>query len=362
MTSRRGFLAGVGALVTAPTLSWAAVGKPIALSGARLPDGSDVLAGIDSTGALTFKVPLPTRAHAGAAHPDYAEAVVIARRPGTFAKVLDCASGRVIQDLQTPQGHHFYGHAAFSTDGGYLFTTENHMASGEGRIGVWDRSLGYRRIDSFSSGGIGPHEILRLPSGDLAVANGGIRTHPDTGREKLNLETMRPNLAILSSGGSVRTVADRPLAQHQNSLRHIAVAPDGTIVCGFQWQGDPFDAPPLLSLYDESSGLQTVTLDDDLHRGLNAYIGSVCAIGPDSFAASSPRGGRVIMFDASGRVTAHHRALDVCGLMPSSGGDLLASDGNGRVHAVTKTDLHAVAHHAAAFDNHMIAVSPSSPV
>ena len=52
------------------------------------------------------------------------------------------------------------------------------------------------------SGGIGPHEILRLPGARLlAIANGGIHTRPDTGREKLNLDTMRPNLTLMDEDG-----------------------------------------------------------------------------------------------------------------------------------------------------------------
>ena len=81
---------------------------------------------------------------------------------------------------------------------------------GAGLIGVWARADAYHRLDEFSSGGIGPHEILRLPSGNLAVANGGIRTHPETGRKKLNLDTMRPNLTVLSPTGGVVDVAAVP--------------------------------------------------------------------------------------------------------------------------------------------------------
>ena len=49
-----------------------------------------------------------------------------------------------------------------------------------------------------------PHEILRFPGSDtLIVANGGIQTHPDTGRAKLNIERMLPNLSYLSPLGDV---------------------------------------------------------------------------------------------------------------------------------------------------------------
>ena len=58
-----------------PTLGWADVGNPIALSAALSPDGQHVLVGLTAAGAITFEIPLPARGHAAAAHPDVAEAV-----------------------------------------------------------------------------------------------------------------------------------------------------------------------------------------------------------------------------------------------------------------------------------------------
>lgn len=82
----------------------------------------------------------------------------------------------------------------FSADGGTLFTTENRYATGKGRIGVWDAADGFRRIGEFASGGIGPHDVKQM--GDaLIAANDGVRTHPDSGRQQLNRETMCSNLS-----------------------------------------------------------------------------------------------------------------------------------------------------------------------
>lgn len=38
------------------------------------------------------------------------------------------------------------------------------------------------------------------------------------------------------------------LANPLNSIRHLAVAADGTIACGQQYQGEPGDAVPLLAV------------------------------------------------------------------------------------------------------------------
>ncbi|MEL6466789.1 MAG: DUF1513 domain-containing protein, partial [Pseudomonadota bacterium] len=291
------------------------------------------------------------------AHPHLAEAVAIARRPGTFAKVINCANGTVTQTLNAPKNRHFYGHAAFSSNGALLFTPENDIATGRGWIGVWDRSAGYKRLDSFTSAGIGPHEILRLPNGLLAVANGGIRTHPATGREKLNLDTMRPNLALFDSDGELSDLAEVPPTTHHNSLRHIAAAPNGTIVCGFQWQGDPYDAPSIVALYKGNGVLLPAQMDDGVLHGLDGYIGSVCAFGPGEYAASAPRGNMTFQFDGTGKHIGTHPATDVCGLCASPKGNCLVTDGTGRVHALADGDLAHLATHMLAFDNHLVALT-----
>jgi len=356
MASRRRFLASLGAATMTPRLGWGAVGTPVALSAAMTPDGGFLLVGLDAAGAIGFQVPLPARGHAAAAHPHLAEVVAIARRPGTFALVVDCATGAVSQTLSAPKGRHFYGHGAFSSDGTLLFTTENDVATGEGRIGVWDPRLGYARVDEFASGGIGPHEVLRLPSGNLAVANGGIRTHPDTGREKLNLDSMRANLAVFSPSGHLIDRAEVAEDIHHNSLRHIAVADDGTVACGFQWQGDPFDAPSLLALYRGDGILEPAQIDESQLLRLDGYIGSVSAYQQGGFAVSSPRGGRVLAFDRAGVLQEAHSAEDICGLTRNARSECLATDGFGRVYTLGSGQLRAVQVHPVAFDNHLVAL------
>ncbi|ABG30573.1 DUF1513 domain-containing protein [Roseobacter denitrificans] len=357
MTSRRQFMAGMALASVAPSLTWAAVGNPVALTAAMDRDGAFLIVGLTAAGEIAFRQPLPARGHAAAAHPHLAEAVAIARRPGTFAKVVDCATGAIRQTIATPNNRHFYGHATFSLDGRLLYTTEQDIVSGQGRIGVWARSDGYKRVDEFPSGGIGPHEILTLASGDLAVANGGIRTHPETGRAKLNLDTMRPNLSILSPTGKLIDVAPVPADTHHNSLRHIAATMDGTIVCGFQWQGDPFAAPPLVAFYKGSGELVPAQFSDGATHGLDGYIGSVCTLGHTGFAASAPRGGRVLIFDETGTQTGTHRATDVCGLTSFAQGGSLATDGFGNVFDLAWQDMRLKRAHGLAFDNHLVSLS-----
>ena len=69
------------------------------------------------------------------------------------------------------------------------------------------------------------------------IANGGIDTHPDTGRTKLNIPTMQPNLSYVENG-TVTEVATLADAFNKNSIRHLAVRQNGDVAFGMQWQGD----------------------------------------------------------------------------------------------------------------------------
>ncbi|GFE50397.1 hypothetical protein So717_21500 [Roseobacter cerasinus] len=354
MPSRRSFLAGLLASGMTAELSWADAGGPSHLSAAMTPGGDYVLVGLRPGGELAFSQPLPGRGHAAVAHPARPEAVAFARRPGTYALVIDCVSGAVLHALAAPAGHHFYGHGAFSADGTLLFTTENHIASGQGRVGVWAREDGYARVGGRPSGGIGPHEMLRLPGRKLlAVANGGILTRPETGREKLNLDIMRPNLTLMTEAGDITEQAALPDGLNRSSLRHIAGFADGSIACGFQWEGDPYDGPALVALYKDGS-LRLLDSPEDAVRSLDAYVGSVAALSDGKIAVTSPRGGVVQVFDPTLGFLVQSLQADVCGVA-ASGGAGLATDGLGGVHHVGER-LQRIGQHNLAFDNHLVAI------
>tara|TARA_R110002049_G_scaffold23781_6_gene84674 strand:- start:59588 stop:60652 length:1065 start_codon:yes stop_codon:yes gene_type:complete len=354
MSSRRHFLTGLLAAGIIPAPTWADVGDPAFLAAAGLPDGSFVLCGIDATLNVIFRIPLPARGHAAAAHPQKPEAVAFARRPGTFAVVMDCRNGASKAWLEAPQGRHFYGHGAFTKDGRTLLTTENDFENGQGRIGMWDATGGYARIGEFASGGIGPHDIKRLPGSDtFAVANGGIDTHPGSGRTKLNLPTMRPNLSYLRDGQIIETV-ELDADQHMNSIRHLAVAQDGSLALGMQWQGDD-RPPPLVGLHHQGDPIRLMHAEAQTWDAMAGYVGSIAMFRDGSeIAVTSPRGGLVLRFDtASGVQTGRTARADVCGIAATDAG-FIATTGTGALLNVTADLTPRQA--PLMWDNHLIAI------
>ncbi len=358
MVTRRRMLAGLAATSLLPSAGWSSVGTPDYLSAARAPDGTYLLAGLATTGEITFTIPLPARGHAAAAHPERAEAVAFARRPGTFALVMDCRDGTVLKTITAPDGRHFYGHGTFSADGATLFTSENDYEAGEGVIGLWDVRQNYARIGEFSSGGVGPHDLKLMPDGEtLVVANGGIETHPDMGRSKLNIPVMEPNLSYVSLAGEVLEHVELAASLHKNSIRHLAVRADGLVAFAMQWQGPRNQSPPLLGLHRRGAPYRLLKIPGKLHLDMQGYAGSVSFSGDGGkVAITSPRGGFWQIFDVKADdVLAHLPAEDICGIGPTDQ-NFLFTTGTGLIGDA----LDTLAQHALQWDNHLIAITPQA--
>jgi hypothetical protein len=309
------------------------------------PAGNFGLAAIDPAGVVRWRTPLP---------------VALARRPGSFARVLDTVTGTALATFEAAPGRHFYGHGAFSRDGALLFTTENDYGAERGVIGVRRAAGDFRQIDEWPSGGIGPHEILRSREGDvLFVANGGILTHPDTGRAKLNLPSMAPSLRRLESGsGRVLDTLRLPDALHTLSIRHLAALPGGGIAFAMQEQALPDPARPQIGLWH---GDGTLSLLDNHPGWHSAYVGSVAIDASGRLlAASAPRDGRIGLWRLpAGEVLGDVSLADACGLAASHApGEFLVTSGGGEIARLTLSSgeprLAVLASIPLRWDNHLL--------
>ncbi|MEZ5755000.1 MAG: DUF1513 domain-containing protein [Paracoccaceae bacterium] len=352
MTSRRSVLAGLAALCL-PAPSWADVGSPRFLAAAKQGEAYR-LHGLTAEGESLFSLPLPARGHAATAHPDQPLAVAFARRPGVFALVLDCRDGRLISTLTPPPGRQFNGHGAFSADGEVLYTSEVIADTSEGRVGLWDTRR-FTRIGEVPSGGIGPHDMKRLPDGSLVIANGGIATDPRD-RTKLNIPDMRPNLTLLSQDGAMRDQAALAPALNRNSIRHLALARDGSIAFAMQWEGDAAETVPLLGLWSPGQSPILCPAPETEQPRMQGYAGSIAVATDGRIGLTSPRGGLAQVFAPDGRFLASHARPDICGLAALPTGGFLASDGMGALLRITD-EMAALHTHPLAWDNHIVTLA-----
>lgn len=357
MTTRRSFLTSVLAASAFPALSWADAGSPAYLAAAKLPDGNFALHGLTPDGATAFAVPLPARGHAATAHPARPEAVAFARRPGTYAIILNCVTGAVILHLAPPDDCQFNGHGSFSQTGDILYTSEVIAETSEGRIGLWDAADGYRRMGSWASGGIGPHDLKRLPNSDrLVIANGGIQTDPQD-RTKLNIATMRPNLTYLNASGEMIDVIELAADYRQSSIRHLSIAADGTVAFALQWEGDLAVPTPLLGLHLQGSAPQLCEVPEAEMFVMQGYAGSIAFdhLGQE-VAITSAHGGAVQIHGRDGKFVAGLRRPDASGIAASSSGFLL-TDGFGTISSIVDHALTPITQALASWDNHLIALT-----
>ncbi len=241
---------------------------------------------------------LPGRGHGTAWSPQRREGILFARRPGRWALLFDLESSAPARLLEAAPGRHFYGHGCFSPDGSLLYASENDYEAARGVVGVYDAVAGYRRLGEFDSGGVGPHDLLALGEDRLIVANGGIETHPDYGRAKLNLDSMAPNVSVIRRrDGRVTDCHRLPRAFRHLSLRHLALDPDGRVWFAAQHEGPGYEAPPLVGWLAPKAGLRFAAAPDEGWRGLGGYSASIVSW-KNQIAVTAPRGDRLLLWRA----------------------------------------------------------------
>jgi hypothetical protein len=308
------------------------------------------------------ELPLQGRGHDIAYDPPSGQAVVFARRPGSFALGFDVHGRREPVVFTTPANRHFYGHGVFSRDGRLLFATEHDNETRDGVIGVYNATAGYRRIGEMQTFGIGPHEVILLADGKtLAVANGGIETHVEpggSGREKLNVATMMPSLAFIDSAtGALLTQHKQSAGLHKLSIRHIAADAKGAIWFGAQWEGDAAETPELIGCASLDKPVRIIEPDTPRGAALAGYIGAVAISGDGRvLAASAPRAGRIVYVDTErGTIVSETPLMDGCGLTGISQSAFALSSGMGVLQSEEPdhTHLTMASFPGRAFDNHL---------
>ena len=374
LLTRRQFAACMPALLGAPAFTFADSASPLFLSAASDSADTHWVIGFEENGdqvAEKFRHALPGRAHHIAVNTVLGIYIVVARRPGKYLWIGDLATGNPLGQIEVPGDRHLYGHGIFETDGSRFYTTENawQLVNGDsGRIVTWQVSrhgdtVTLDRGAEFPSYGVGPHELLLASSRDvLVVANGGIRTHPEQPREKLNLNSMQPSLVYIDArDGMLLEQHFLDADWHQASIRHMDINASGEIVMGLQYEGEPFDRVPLVALHRRGEAVRTLWAPEPQQGQMKQYVGSVrFDASGDFFAATCPRGNMITIWaTASGEMITSLRSRDGCGICASPNGFLYTA-GTGRIShydpaADSITEFDTTATGKVFWDNHLSA-------
>lgn len=312
------------------------------------PDGSYGVATLTEAGEIVDRTPLPARAHGIAFSPATRRAVAFARRPGTYAMILATDGSTEPIVISAAEGRHFFGHGCFSADGRLLYATENDFSANRGMVGVYDGTQGFARVGEFPTYGIGPHDMTLSADGrTLVIANGGIETHPDFGRTKLNLDHMEPSLALVdTAAGALIEKHVLPPELKQLSTRHLDIGADARIWFACQYEGPRNDLPPLVGHFAKGESLSFVDLPERITTALANYVGAISVNRRQGLiCVTSPKGHVAVTLDPkTGAVVSEERIPDAAGVAAAANGFAVSSyDGLFRGHrSAVAWDQHIV--------------------
>lgn len=329
---RRGFMkaAGVTFLAALRPRSLFALERAdtVYASGIRAADGSFAVATVTERGEIVDQVALPARAHGMAFSKATGRTVAFARRPGTYAMIFDPWNKGEPVVITSLEGRHFYGHGAFSPDGRILYASENDFDANRGMIGLYDATNRFARIGEYETYGVGPHDMTVSDDGKmLIIANGGIETHPDFGRTKLNLDNMQPSLALIdAASGALIERRTLPPQWAQVSTRHVDLDADGRVWFACQYEGSRRDLPPLVGHFSKGEDLTLIDLPEETTRRLGSYVGAIAVNRGDRLIGiTSPKGVSVTIDGRTGRMVAEDALPDAAGIAPAEHGFAVSS-------------------------------------
>lgn len=305
--------------------------RPLLLSARDDSKGQHYAVGYRVDGTQVFATQVAQRCHDIIDHPELPIALFVARRPGTESYLIDLRNGRLLQTITCPENRHFYGHAVIHKGGEWLYATENDTTDpGRGLLGVY-RLVEERlqRVGEISTHGIGPHQVSWLPDGEtLVVANGGIRTEAES-RVEMNLDAMQPSLVLMQRDGTL--LSKETLSQQMNSVRHIAIADDGSIVAGQQFMGPSHESAPLLAIKRPGQAFQAFPVAAQQLQAMAHYTASVAVHSELRLVAlTAPRGNRFFIWDLDNGAVRLDAPLPDCAGVGAVADGFVVTSGQGR--------------------------------
>lgn len=241
---------------------------------------------------------------------------------------------------------HFYGHGVYSHDGTLLFATEGERGTSRGIIGVYDVQKQYQKIDELTGFGLGPHEVIMMPDGVLAIGVGGVHTN---GREPLNLDSMKPSLSYLSQKGELLDQVSLP--DHKLSIRHLAHDGAETVLCGQQYRGEPDEYPALIAMHTRGGEMQDLQAEPEEWARFNHYVASIAATDEWILATSPPGSCYGIWSKSTGKLVELSALPDASGVVVY-GDEFRVSSGAGKVVEQRPEESKSTFASGVQWDNH----------
>lgn len=381
MVSRRQFLIGLSALgvsslsVSALTacssspnrgLGSLPTSEPMAYLSAYHDGHTHRISRFLLSGERVFDFAVDVRCHDALALPD-GSALFIGRRPAM--KAYHVSSAGILSDVSAVHGRHFYGHAALDKDQRIWFT-ENQYETQQSILSCRHTlSDGLSQVPSLDihTATTGAHQLAFLSGGEVAaVCMGGIATHPDHPRKKLNIDTMQSSLQFWDVYQQHKVLEQFP-PNPQLSIRHLDVTQTAegkdTVIAAAQFQGPAYEVWPLLyRVADTGDQLQAFNAPDAVWQSMKRYVASVATEGQYA-VITCPKANSVHLFSLDTMNWLHSITIPDAGGVVAIGNDrFLITNGLGEIICVKSKNSNLLLEHKVQlsntrWDNHVSSVS-----
>ncbi|CAH0353085.1 DUF1513 domain-containing protein [Aquabacterium sp. CECT 9606] len=256
------------------------------------------------SGTLLKQIEIPFRPHELLFDPsDQTKVIAIGRRPGRFIAKIDLKNDCVLFKKHIESARRFNGHAAFSNDGQFLYTSENGEGSGPGFI-VTRRADTLEKVREYSSYGVGPHSIILddATPNTIIVANGGLLAIPDTYdfREPIDFDSSLVRINLID--GSL--IGQWRLEDQDLSIRHLNRSRKGVLGVALQAAHSDISKrlrAPVLAIFN-GEDLQIAESSNDIP--LNGYGGDITSssiAGQEYFHVGCMHANLLACWDSSGK-------------------------------------------------------------
>lgn len=177
-----------------------------------------VLSIVDLENEITETADIHFLAHGIHVDPSQSNRLAIFEKRGINACEFDLDKRKMSRVISCKPGRHFYGHGAYSADGGLLYSTETQLDTLQGMIAVRDgKDMSY--VGEFPTFGIEPHECHLIDSGrTMVVTNGGGKS----GEEQ-------PSVTYIDI--KTQALIERVTLSHEQlNTGHVAISKNGDLV------------------------------------------------------------------------------------------------------------------------------------
>lgn len=219
--------------------------------------------------------------------------LVISRRPETWMAWVDFDSQTITRVHEVESGYHLYGHACIDEANNILLTAENDTVAQQGYVVLRDLDS-MQILERYPSYELGPHQLLFDSKNQRVwVANGGFLLEPESGRAIRNRSDFQSSLVVLDYANGEK-IASVQHPDTQQSIRHLALLDNDTVVIGLQHHGseNPTHFAPYAA-WQLDQAIQTF-VNEDLKQN---YVTSIMAVDPYRFAVSMEKDHQVGVVD-----------------------------------------------------------------